>query len=246
MKKFMFRLFAYFVDIILVSILLFGISFIPNPYNNKANEYGEIASKLYEEYEGYAKNITKILEDKKIEESELDFEVPEKYKVIELEKKEYSDDDINNLNKKIIDIYQDNAIEPATMRQRYSVPASIISIIVLVLYFGVLQYFLNGQTLGKKLFKLKVISSEDKEKKVSLINYILRSLLISASIFTVANSIMCFALDMNAYAYAYNYLFDLQTIYYGVFAMVLLFTEDNKSVHDYLLKTNVELTSNLS
>jgi len=244
MKKFMFRLFAYIIDVTIVSIILFGISFIPNPFNNRANVYGNHAQELYKEYEGYAKNITKILEDKKIEESELNFDIPERYKNIKLETKEYSDEDISKLNRKIIDTYQDVAIKPATMRQRYSVPASIISIIVLVLYFGVLQYFLNGQTLGKKLFKLRVISTND--KKISIINYILRALLVSASIFTIANSIMCWVLEMNTYAYAYNYLFDLQTIYYGIFAVVFLFTEDNRSVHDYLLKTNVELTNNLS
>ena len=244
MKKFMFRLFAYIIDVTIVSIILLGISFIPNPFNTKANEYGDKAQELYKEYEGYAKDITKILEDKKIEENELNFEIPERYKSIELEVKEYSDEDISKLNRKIIDTYQDVAIEPATMRQRYSVPASIISIVVLVLYFGVLQYFLKGQTIGKKLFKLRVISTADKD--ISIINYILRALLVSASIFTIANSIMCWVLNMNTYAYAYNYLFDFQTIYYGIFIVVFLFTEDNRSVHDYLLKTNVELTNNLS
>ncbi len=244
MKKFMFRLFAYIIDVTIVSIILLGISFIPNPFNTKANEYGDKAQELYKEYEGYAKDITKILEDKKIEESELNFDVPERYKSIKLEVKEYSDEDISKLHRKIIDTYQDVAIEPATMRQRYSVPASIISIVVLVLYFGVLQYFLKGQTIGKKLFKLRVISTADKD--ISIINYILRALLVSASIFTIANSIMCWVLNMNTYAYAYNYLFDFQTIYYGIFIVVFLFTEDNRSVHDYLLKTNVELTNNLS
>ena len=36
-------------------------------------------------------------------------------------------------------------------------------------YFGIIQYFLKGQTIGKKILKLKVISAST--KKINILNY---------------------------------------------------------------------------
>ena len=244
MKKFIFRILAFGLDYIILAIVFLLLSFIPinsnglkevnNELNNNAKEYSEILDK-----------ITTALEDKKIEESEI-FELPEEYKKIKLEVKEYSDDDIKKLSNELMLAYQDKSLEAAVKQQRLSVPMSIISIVIILLYFGVLQYYLKGQTIGKKVFKLKVYNVEDKEKEIPLINYLIRGFLISGSIFSIINSILCYVMDMNTYSYAYNYIFSFQTIYIGIFAIIFVFTESNRSIHDYILKTNVELTNNLS
>ena len=40
---------------------------------------------------------------------------------------------------------------------------SLVTLFLAVLYFIVYQYYNNGQTIGKKLMKIKVVSSTDKE-----------------------------------------------------------------------------------
>ncbi len=191
-------------------------------------------------------NVEKVLKDNKIEEGEITFELPEGYERIKLEEKDYSDDEVKKLSNDLVLAYQDKVLESVVLRERYTVPFSVISVVVTLLYFGLLQYLLKGQTLGKKLFKLRVINVKDKEKDIPLINYIIRAVLVSGCFFSIINSIICYAMDMNTYSYAYNYLYSFQTLYMGILAIIFVFTDSNRSVHDYILKTNVELTNNLS
>ena len=56
---------------------------------------------------------------------------------------------------------------------KYSVSTSIINVVVMVLYFGLFQYYNKGQTIGKKLMKIKVVSNDGKIVKLfSLYNNI--------------------------------------------------------------------------
>ena len=58
----------------------------------------------------------------------------------------------------------------------YSISYSIIEIVVTILYFTLFPLLFDGQTIGKKIFKLKIVKSEPNEK-VSLNNYLVRSII---------------------------------------------------------------------
>lgn len=78
---------------------------------------------------------------------------------------------------------------------------SLVTLFLAVLYFIVYQYYNNGQTIGKKLMKIKVVSSTDKE--ITMDSFIFRSLIV--------NSIL---VDMISFAIV---IFGNETVYfYGV------------------------------
>ena len=66
---------------------------------------------------------------------------------------------------------------------KYSVSTSIINVVVMVLYFGLFQYYNKGQTIGKKLMKIKVVSNDGKKLKLSQV--IIRMLIINSVLTSV-------------------------------------------------------------
>ena len=59
-----------------------------------------------------------------------------------------------------------------------SVSVSIVSLIMIIVYFVVICYFMNGQTIGKRILRLKIISNNG--NKLTMNNFLLRSLIINS------------------------------------------------------------------
>lgn len=60
---------------------------------------------------------------------------------------------------------------------------SILTLVIIVLYFVVYQFYNDGQTIGKKIMKIKVISSN--EKRLTMDNYIYRSMIINSLLINI-------------------------------------------------------------
>lgn len=121
-----------------------------------------------------------------------------------------------------------------------SIPNSIISLIVILFYFVVFQYFNNGKTIGKAIMKLK-INNIDKGN-VSLLSLFLRYLLLGNIITGIASIILISYSSKNIY---YDYCLYIEyiemfviLITYGMF----LFREDNRGLHDMIGNTIVVST----
>ncbi len=118
-----------------------------------------------------------------------------------------------------------------------SVDVTIVTLVLTISYFVVLQYFLNGQTIGKKVMKLQIISSGN--KKLTMNNYLVRSLIINSVLMNLIGIITILFLNKNLYIKVNDiitYLFG--TIYIVTFAMIL-FREDKRGLHDILANTKV-------
>jgi len=112
---------------------------------------------------------------------------------------------------------------------------SFIEIILAILYFVVLQLYNKGQTLGKKMLKIKVISEND---DLSMNQMILRSLL---SNFILVN-ILGFA--FLTFASKHVYIMSVGTIqminYLIVFISVIMATlKEGRTIHDRIAHTRV-------
>ena len=59
-----------------------------------------------------------------------------------------------------------------------SVQVSIVSVVLSTIYFVVLAYYMNGQTFGKKIMKIQVVSANS--KKLTMNNYLIRSLIVDS------------------------------------------------------------------
>lgn len=69
-----------------------------------------------------------------------------------------------------------------------SVQVSIVSVVLSTIYFVVLVYYMNGQTFGKKIMKIQVVSANS--KKLTMNNYLIRSLIVD-SILMECNKYYC-------------------------------------------------------
>lgn len=110
------------------------------------------------------------------------------------------------------------------------------------LYFVLFAYFTNGQTLGKKLFKLKVVRQDG--EKVKLSNLMLRTLLSGSSIFMGVNIIvviqLLFLMIPQNQVYFYAILFSSIISYViEIIGLVLLFSKEHRSLDDIIGSTKV-------
>ena len=110
------------------------------------------------------------------------------------------------------------------------------------LYFVLFAYFTNGQTLGKKLFKLKVVRQDG--EKVKLSNLMLRTFLSGSSIFMGVNIIVIIQLLLlmipQNQVYFYAILLSSMISYViEIIGLVLLFSKEHRSLDDIIGSTKV-------
>ena len=120
---------------------------------------------------------------------------------------------------------------------RNSITVTVVTTVLTIFYFVVFAYFMDGQTLGKKLMKLKIVSNN--KGKLSMNNYLVRSLLINSILMNVLSIIFILGLEKNSYIKVNDittYVFGI--IYVVTFGMIL-FRDDKRGLHDYLAKTKV-------
>ncbi len=109
-------------------------------------------------------------------------------------------------------------------------------IIIVFLYFGVFAYYTKGQTLGKKLLGLKVVSNKDKELK--LYNYFIRAFILNSVIFKVLTLIaICF--NKSTYFKIYNIGSIIDSTILVIIVLMVLFNKEGRGLHDFVAGTKV-------
>lgn len=154
-------------------------------------------------------------------------EITNKYRTKEIEPKEYLDlikGDYYALNK-------------------YSIGYNLASVILVILYFCFFQKYNNGQTVGKKLFKIKVVDIENKSK-VGLCKYLLRYFaLLFPYIGSVAGNILnvglIFILNSAHYIYVSSSIYYIFIIYTAVTIAMIVIRKDKRGLSEIITKTKV-------
>jgi uncharacterized RDD family membrane protein YckC len=116
-------------------------------------------------------------------------------------------------------------------------PVLIINLGMLNIYFGVLQYCFNGQTLGKKLMKIRVVSNEKTKINPSL--FMLRSILVSNSIPSLINILLLLFVSKETWVEYYSYCGLLQSTLTFLMLGFMLFRSDERGLHDLISNTKV-------
>lgn len=131
-----------------------------------------------------------------------------------------------------------NRIKDVTYDLDYSnVFSIIIEVTLIILYFIVFQFYNKGQTLGKKLMKLRVVSVDDNQ--LSLNQMACRSLVINSILVNLLVLASLLFLGRNYYYYA---SYTLQYITIGIeliIVFMILFRRDGRGLHDVITKTKV-------
>ena len=112
----------------------------------------------------------------------------------------------------------------------------IAGISLYIIYFVVLPPFTNGQTIGKKLMKIKIISKT--EKKLSIIQTLIRTTVLYGLATNAITLIVLIGLSKAKYLSISNVLTYLQFFMFFL-CFVGLFRKEGVSFHDLLSKTKV-------
>lgn len=112
-----------------------------------------------------------------------------------------------------------------------------LEVIVMIGYFVIFQYFNKGQTLGKKLMKIKILSKDDKE--LSLGNLLLRSMILYSLIVTILNMILIQITSVNTFYNLYTILGFINIIVTYVTYFMIIFRKDEKGLHDIIAGSKV-------
>ena len=121
--------------------------------------------------------------------------------------------------------------------QKDNLPVNIINIVLFIGYFIVFGYLNKGQTLGKKIFKIRVVNDDGSTVKLS--SLIIRSLFIYG-IVSCTYCIICTSfLPIKVFTYSYKWVVNIETMVLFVCFLMAMYRKDGKGLHDLVSKTNV-------
>ena len=147
---------------------------------------------------------------------------------------EYSEKTKDYLDKKTADDeYLQITNDYSYKLERNNVYSSIISVVIILLYFGVFQKYNNGQTLGKKLLNIRV------KGNLNVFKYLLRTAIIYNVFINVAKIILIVALDQNQYLIANKYLYALALVVEVTTIVMIMLRKDHKGLHDLIVGSEV-------
>ena len=151
-------------------------------------------------------------------------------------------EELNN----IIEEYQEKKITIEEYSARYETQIyklareqgvlSLIIIVMLILYFIVYQTYNNGQTLGKKLLKIRVVSEAG---YLNMNQMILRAFVVDNLLLYIVSFVFMLFLSKVDYFNSLVIAGYLQIGVTIVSAFMVMFRKDGKGLHDILCKTNV-------
>ena len=137
-----------------------------------------------------------------------------------------------------IEEYSDELFELNYDYQKSILPNTIVSIVVSIGYFIVFATLNKGQTLGKKMFKIKVVNKDGKEPNIW--NMLVRSIPLYGILTGIIHVICLYVFDVKLFNYASTII---NYIYYGfviICFFMVMYKKDGKGLHDLIGKTYVK------
>ena len=134
-------------------------------------------------------------------------------------------------------IYYSRVADITLSLDRENFMINIINCVIIILYFVVLPLYKNGQTLGKKIFKIKTVR-EDKED-LTANELIIRNIVVNGLLNTFLAFCLVFLLSGFEYFTITSILGFIQFVLVVVSACMIIFRKDKKGLHDIITKTKV-------
>lgn len=133
--------------------------------------------------------------------------------------------------------YKDEIIELNYEVYKYRTYSSVFSAAALILYFGVLPLVMNGQTLGKKIMKLRVVSYND--KKLNFWKYLIRIVILNNIWLSLINVGAVYIVDGVKFYYVTYVISMISSLVYMLNLIMVMFRKDNRGLHDMVAGTKV-------
>lgn len=121
--------------------------------------------------------------------------------------------------------------------QRNQIPYSILELVFIIVYFIVFQFYNKGQTLGKKLFKIRVVRKDD--TRISMNDLALRSLMSLNLVSSILTMVFCLVGSLSVYTISSLIIEVIQTTLMIVTVVMVLVRNDGRGLHDFIGGTKV-------
>ena len=246
MKKILKRIGAYFIDMMVVMLITQCLSGVPliNKQLDNYNKYYQEYSNALKEYSEFKLELQNSFKDEKITEKEYSkiIKISDDYKQ-EIEKF-YDDKKITKKEYKTINKNMDNHYLKIYKKlyskvEKNSICYFIIYLITTIFYFVFFNYYTNGETLGKKIFHLKIVNNKDNNKKVSILSYIIRAIFLYQPIYYIIKLICVMTLNGNDYYSVTSIVYDIQYYLQFIIILTVMIKMDGRGLHDLLAGTRV-------
>ena len=114
---------------------------------------------------------------------------------------------------------------------------SLVTLFLAVSYFIVYQYYNNGQTIGKKLMKIKVVSSTDKE--ITMNSFIFRSLIVNSILVDMISFAIVIFGNETAYFYGVAICGIIKYTLLLICGFMVMWSKSGLGLHDRIAHTTV-------
>ena len=245
------RALAYLLDLGLIMIVVSCISNSSiNPQSEKYRELYASFSKLQTNYYEQQKNdiktcndLKEAIDDKKLTEQKYldDYE--------NLEKEELTEEEYNKKCLTIVSSYNDNkmAKEEYTNKfnyyyqqlQRESSFTYILDVIVTLLYVVLFQKYTNGQTLGKKIMRLKVVPLQDGQ--LTYKQLLIRNIFLFSILYHLLMVFTSFVVPEKYFVLSSDILYLMDYFLSIAIVGTMFFNKQRRGLHDIIAKTRVAL-----
>lgn len=246
MNKIFRRFVAYTIDMMVITLVVQSLVGIPQ-INKQLDNYNKYYNEYIREYKTYVEFKTDLkdyYEDEKLSTKEYEKLVDENERYKDTVDKYYKDGKLTKKNYDKLNSDVDKEYNTWYKDIYYKIEKNSI------LYFGlyliaVMAYFVgfakytNGQTLGKKLMRLRVVNAKDEVKNVNILSYVIRAVILYQPVLYLVKLVGINFWDAKMYfdvtnvVYSIQYYLELAVI---VFAMIRI---DGRGLHDILAGTRV-------
>lgn len=244
MKEALRRLSAYFIDLVVIYLIsAFISSFIigimgADDYLNGYNAYIAFEDK----YQNFFDDFKASFKDNELAKNEYNqiknnyadiiIGLDEAYEDEKLTKKEY-----NEIEKLVKDKYSEQLIAHNYNLSKLNLTNMIVTLILTFGYFVIIQYLTNGQTLGKKILKIKVI--DERRTHITLNSLLLRSLVITDIIWASIRIYCLYTMKDYQYFQASQVLNNIMYLILFISLLCIVFRKDRRALQDLVAGTKV-------
>ena len=120
---------------------------------------------------------------------------------------------------------------------RQTVIISIVAIVISLLYYVVYPCYNNGQTFGKKLMKIKLVKTNDKE--LTMNDLLIRSMINNSILVNIINVALVLFLGKNLYLSTSSFVSIIQYLVLIISLIMIAFTKNAQGLHDKAVHTEV-------
>ena len=120
---------------------------------------------------------------------------------------------------------------------KQTVIISIVGVVISLLYYVVYPCYNNGQTFGKKLMKIKIKKTNDKE--LSMNDLLIRSMINNSILVNIITIALVLFLSKDLYLSMSSLLSSVQYLVLIISLIMIAFTKNAQGLHDKVAKTEV-------